>query len=172
MTFGARTRKAVLTVHIASSAGWLGAVATVLALAVAGLVGDGPDVRRAAFIATELIAWAVLVPLAAVSFATGVAQSLGTRWGLLRHYWVVFKLCITLVATVVLLAYTHTLATFAGVAARPTWGPSDLRILDSPSLLLHAGLAVLLLTVATGLAVFKPSGLTARGHRLASNRPR
>lgn len=165
MTFGSRTRKAVLTTHIASSVGWLGAVAAVIALATAGLAADDADVRRAAFIATELIGWAVLIPLAVVSFATGVAQSLGTSWGLLRHYWVVYKLAITLVSTIVLVLYTQTLATYADVAARPTWAPSDLRILDDPSLLIHAGIVALLLSLATGLAVFKPSGRTARGHR-------
>jgi hypothetical protein len=35
----------------------------------------------------------------------------------LRHYWVLFKLAINLVATIVLLLYMQTLAYLAGVAA-------------------------------------------------------
>jgi hypothetical protein len=170
MTLGPRTRKAMLTAHVASSVGWLGGVAAVIALALAGLVSEDADTRRAAYLATELIAWAALLPMAAASFATGVVQSLGTRWGLLRHYWVVFKLGISVVASVVLIAYTQTLATFAEAAARSSWTPAELRILDSPSLLLHSCIAAILLTVATALAVFKPAGLTARGHRLSSRR--
>jgi hypothetical protein len=33
-------------------------------------------------------AWSVLVPLAFALLLTGLLRSLGTRWGLARHYWV------------------------------------------------------------------------------------
>ena len=85
------------------------AVAGVLGLAVTGLASDDADAARAAYIAMESTAWFVLAPLAIASLLAGVVQGLGTRWGLLRHYWVVFKLVITVVATGVLLLYLQTL---------------------------------------------------------------
>jgi hypothetical protein len=48
----------------------------------------------------ELTSWVVLVPLSLGSLATGLICSLGSAWGLFRHYWVLFKLLINLVATI------------------------------------------------------------------------
>lgn len=44
-----------------------------------------------------------LVSLSFASLLTGLGQSLGTPWGLLRHCWVVFQLLINVVATVLLM---------------------------------------------------------------------
>lgn len=104
-----RLRKFALTAHVVSSVGWLGAVACVLALAVAGLTSQDAQTVRAVYPAMALAAWFVLLPLAIASFLTGIVQSLGTKWGLVRHYWVVVKLVINLLATVVLLLYMETL---------------------------------------------------------------
>ena len=51
----------------------------------------------------QIIANAVIVPLALAALVTGVVSALGTTWGLLRHYWVVTKLVVVVIATVVLL---------------------------------------------------------------------
>jgi hypothetical protein len=96
-------------------------------------------------------------------------QSLGSNWGLFRHYWVVFKLAINVAATVVLLAYTQTLSYFAGVAER-TSATSGLSALRSPSPLLHAAAALVLLLVATTLGIYKPRGLTPYGLRRQRDR--
>ena len=110
----------------------------------------------------EPAAWFVLVPLAFASLLTGLVQALGTTWGLFRHYWVLFKLLINVVATAVLLLYMETFDSMADVAADPR---SDLGAVRNVSPLLHAGLALLLLLVATTLAVYKPRGLTPYGRR-------
>ena len=158
-------RKFVLTAHIVSSVGWLGAVISVLALAIAAVASDDPQTIKAAHVAMDLTSWSVLVPLALASLTTGIVQSLGTKWGLVRHYWVVAKLLITLLATVVLLLYTQTLAHLAGVAAQTTLSTEDLAVLQTPSVVLHAAVALLLLLVATVLAIYKPAGLTRYGWR-------
>jgi hypothetical protein len=88
---------------------------------------------------------------------------------LFRHYWVLAKLVINLVATIVLLMYTQTLDTLAGVATETT-GP-DLGVLRTPSVVLHAGAALLLLLLATALAVYKPRGLTRYGWRKQRPQP-
>ena len=157
-------RRLALTAHVTSSVGWLGAVAGFLALAVAGLTSDDAQLVRAAYLAMEPIGWFVLLPLAFASLLTGLLQSLGTTWGLFRHYWVLFKLLINVFATIVLLLYMQTLGHLAGVAAE-TRASEDLSGLRSPSPVLHAGAALVLLVVATTLAVYKPRGLTPYGQR-------
>jgi hypothetical protein len=110
----------------------------------------------------EPAAWFVLVPLALASLLTGIVQALGTKWGLFRHYWVLFKLLITVFATIVLLIYMETFSFMAGVAADPS---ADLGLVRNVSPGLHAALALLLLLVATILAVYKPRGMTRYGRR-------
>jgi hypothetical protein len=65
----------------------------------------------------EPAAWFGLIPLAFASLLTGLVQSLGTTWGLFRHYWILFKLLINVFATIVLLTYMETFHFMAGVAA-------------------------------------------------------
>lgn len=158
-----RVRKLVLTAHVVASVGWLGAVACVLALAVAGLASEDAQTVRAVYPALELAARYVLLPLALASLVTGIVQSLGTKWGLFRHYWVVVKLVINVLATIVLLLYLDTLGYLADVAETSSSG--DLGDLRSASPVLHAGAALLLLVVATVLAVYKPRGMTRYGWR-------
>lgn len=154
-----RLRAAALTVHITSSVGWLGAVVVFLVLAVAGLVGTDPAAVRAAYLVMELIGWAVLVPFSAVSLLSGLVQALGTGWGLVRHYWVLVKLLITVLATAILLLYVPTLGALALAAVDP--GRDD--PFRSPSPVLHAGAALILLLLATVLSVVKPAGRTGFG---------
>ena len=71
-------RKLVLTLHVASSVGWLGAVAAFLVLAVAGLTSRDVQTMRAAYIAMELVTGFIIVPFCLASLATGLVQSLGT----------------------------------------------------------------------------------------------
>ena len=158
-----RLRRFALTAHVTSSVGWLGAVAGFLGLAVVGLASQDAQTVRAVYLVMEPIGWFVLVPFALASLLTGLLQSLGTTWGLFRHYWVLFKLLINVFATIVLLMYMQTLDHFAGVAADKMSG--DLGPLRDPSPLLHSGLALLLLLVAATLAVYKPRGLTPYGRR-------
>jgi hypothetical protein len=167
-----RLRKLVLTAHVTSSVGWLGAVAVSFALGVAGLTSQDAQTVRGAFLTLELTGWFVLVPLSLASLLTGLVQSLGTTWGLFRHYWVLFKLLINLVASIVLLLYMQTLSYLAAIAAATTLSSGDLAELRNPSPVLHAGGALLLLVVATALAVYKPRGMTRYGQRKQHERRR
>jgi hypothetical protein len=74
-----------------------------MSLDVAAASGQDVETLRSAYLAMEQIARNVIVPLAFASLATGMAVSLGTKWGLFRHYWVLISLLLTLFATVVLL---------------------------------------------------------------------
>jgi hypothetical protein len=157
-----RLRKVALTAHVTTTVGWLGAVVVFLALAVVGLTSPDAPTVRGAYLVMEPAAWLVLVPLAFASLLTGIVQALGTTWGLFRHYWVLFKLLITVFATLVLMIYMETFRVMAGVAADPS---ADLGVVRNASPGLHAALALLVLLVATVLAVDKPRGMTPYGWR-------
>jgi hypothetical protein len=157
-------RKLSLTVHVASSVGWLGAVAVFLALAIAGLVRQEPETVRGAYVAMALTGWLVIVPLCLASLVTGIIQGLGTPWGLFRHYWVVVKLLMTAFATLVLLVHMRPIDFVAGVAAERALSSSELRTLRV-QLAADAGAALVVLLVTTTLSVYKPRGLTNHGRR-------
>jgi uncharacterized membrane protein len=159
MIMPTRLRKIALTVHVTSSVGWLGAVVAFLALDITAQVSNDVETVRAAYLAMGTIIWYVLIPFAIAALLTGIVQSLGTVWGFFRHYWVVFKLVLTVVATLLLVQYSPTVGDTADVAA----SIADPRGL--PSFFLHSVGALVVLLVLTILAVFKPRGTTRYGWR-------
>jgi len=164
MIMAPRLRKFTLTAHVAFSVGWLGAVAGFLALAVASLTSQDAQTVRAAYLAMELTAWFVIAPLSLASLLTGLVQSLGTTWGLFRHYWVVAKLLINVLATIALLMWLPSIRYLAGVAAKTTLSSVDLGGPQTEAVI-RAGGALLLLLAATAIAVYKPWGVTRYGQR-------
>jgi hypothetical protein len=162
-------RNLALTAHVAASVGWLGAVAAFLALAVAGLASHDQQMGRAAYLAMELTGWFVIVPLSIATLLTGIVQSLGTEWGLFRHYWVLIKLLMTILATVILLVHMQPIGRMASVAAETTSFRAELTPIRI-QLVADAGAALLVLLVATTLSVYKPRGLTPYGYRRQEQR--
>ena len=157
-------RKFVLTVHIATSVGLLGAVAGFLALAVTGLASGDSQIGRAAYPAMDVLAWYIIVPLMFASLAIGIVSSLGTNWGLFRYNWVATKLVITVVATVVLLLQMKMIGRLAAAAlAMSLVSPEHLH--ERMGLVLHSGGGLLVLLVPLALSVYKPWGKTRYGQR-------
>jgi hypothetical protein len=165
MTMAPAVRKFALTMHVASSVGWLGAVVGSLAAGIIGLISPDDLVVRAIYLTMEVTGWSVLVPFSLASLLTGFVLSLGTSWGFLRHYWVLMTLAINVVAIVVLLLYMQTLTYLAGIAAQTPAAGGGIAELRNPSPVAHAGAALLLLLVATALSVYKPRGMTRYGQR-------
>lgn len=157
-------RKFALTTHVASSVGWLGSVAGFLALAIAGVTVQDPQIVRSAYVSMHLITWFVIVPFSLAGFLTGVVQSLGTPWGLFRHYWVVTKLLLTTLATIILLVHTQPIDRVAAMAAFMPLAAGDLRQLRL-QLVGDASAALFVLFATTTLSVYKPWGLTPYGLR-------
>jgi hypothetical protein len=167
MTMTPRLRKFTLTAHVIFSVGWLGAAAAYLALAIAALTSQDPQLIRATYLAMEPAAWFAIVPLALVALLSGLVMSLGTPWGLFRHWWVVFKLVLTVFAAVVLLEHMSTVSYLAGLAAEAGGAGPDPRGLRGE--ILHAGGGLLVLLVVTVLGVYKPRGMTPYGKRKSPN---
>jgi hypothetical protein len=157
MTIGGALRKALLTLHIISSVGMLGAVAAFLVLAMVGLIAN----EAGAYYAMDLVTGYAIVPLAWATLVIGVLQSLATPWGLFRHYWIVVKLVLIVLSLAVLLLQVGPISLLAElppeILFRDEWTSTRL------STVLHAGGGLALLTLATVLSVFKPRGLTRYG---------
>jgi hypothetical protein len=163
MTMTPSLRKLALTIHITFSVGWLGAVAAFLALAVAGLTSRDAQLVRAAYLATELTTWSVIVPLAFAALITGAVQSLGTTCGLFRHYWVVAKFLLTVLATTLLLLHTQPISFLARIAAERALSTAERQL--QIQIVADAALALLVLLLNTALGVYQPRGMTQYGRR-------
>jgi hypothetical protein len=151
-------RKFLLTTHVVTSVGWFGAAAAYAALVGSALAADDVQAVREAAVTIRPIMWLAIVPLALASLVTGVIQSLATSWGLVRHYWVIFKLCLTVFATAVLFGNSRTVNALAEAAAS---GSADATALRGQ--LVHASLGMSLLLLTTVLGIYKPRGLTRYG---------
>ncbi|WP_199561994.1 DUF2269 domain-containing protein [Micromonospora deserti] len=152
---------------MANSLGWLGAVVVFLVLAVAAVRSRNPAAIRAGYIAMDLSVRFAVVPLAAASLLSGLVSSLGTPWGLVRHWWVVVKLILVVVATAVLMLQLAPIRELAEAAMAP--GPAAVagQWREVVSLVVHAGGGIIVLLAATVLAVYKPRGMTRYGQRRA-----
>ena len=101
------------------------------------------------------------------ALATGIIDAFVTPWGLFRHYWVVVKFALTLIATFLLLMHQNAIARAAewvsGAAATQLFatdfGPLKLELVQK------SALAIVLLLGIAALGMYKPWGLTAYGRR-------
>jgi len=163
MTMPPRLRKFALAAHLTCSVGWIGAVGAYLTLDLTAAFSQDPQLVRAAWLAMGLVVSSTIVPLALATLLTGLLMSLGTKWGLFRHWWVLISLLLTVFATLVLLSEAALVRRIADVAADPT--TSSDQLLALPSTLLHSAGGLLVLLVVQVLNVYKPQGLTPYGWR-------
>lgn len=159
-------RKLNLTAHVTFSVGFIGAVASFLALSIAGLTSHDTETVRGAYLSMNLIGQSVIVPLCFAALLTGIVQSLATEWGLFRYYWVLLKLILTVGSTVLLLlhqfmavARAARLVSAAAAGTMPSVGHLGTELVTK------AGLAIVVLIVITTISIYKPWGLTPYGRR-------
>lgn len=169
MTMTPGLRKLALTAHVTFSVGWLGAVVAYLALAISGLTGQDASMVRAVYLAMELIGWFVIVPCSIAALLTGLVQSLGTEWGLFRHYWILVKFLLTIGGATILLLHMPAVSRMAGIAAATTWSGADSGVLQT-QLVVHAAGGLVVLLAVTVLSVYKPWGRTLYGERRQQER--
>ena len=165
---GARLRKAVLLLHIASAGAWLGIDVVMGVLVFTALLTDSARTQAVAYQALEMFAVWPLLAAGLLCLATGVLLGLGSRYGLVRFWWVAVKLVLNVVLTgLVLLALRPGVAEAAErgrellAGGAPALAPGDLVFppVVSTSALLFAMV----------LSVFKPWGRIRgrRGERVA-----
>src|SRR5688572_4225658 len=118
-------RKFVLTAHITFAVSWLGTVAGFLAFAIVGLTNQDDQIVRSAYLAMDLITRFVILPLSFAPLLTGPILSLGTPWGLFRHYWILAKLFITILSTFILLIHMQPISHLSHLAMDGTLAGAD-----------------------------------------------
>jgi hypothetical protein len=94
-------------------------------------------------------------------------MSLGTPWGLFRHYWVVVSLALTVLCTVVLVLHMPTVSATAAMLRGMGMGPGTAGMGHGAvgGDLFHPGAGLVLLLAVAVLNVYKPRGLTPYGWR-------
>lgn len=168
MSSGAR--RFVLFVHVGSSVGLLGAVGAFLLLAIVGATNLQPEIVKAIYLTQPFLAWYLVLPLAVAALLIGIISSLGTNWGLFRHYWIIFKLVMTVIALGVFVVQLPIIDALATMAAKSEVSGQDFASGQS-RLIIHAAGGLLVLILPVLLSVYKPQGRTAYGWHKSQIQP-
>jgi hypothetical protein len=159
-------RRALLTLHIALSVGWLGASMVMLTLAIAARVSRSAGHARSAYWAMHLLADVLLIPLSLSVLLIGVLVAATAPWGLLRYRWVVVKLVATCAAVVLSLL---ALPAMTEIAYRAATEHAQAAERSAGTRLIIAGsVSVALYLSLVAISVLKPWGRTAHGRRQAA----
>lgn len=156
-----RPRKAVLMIHILSAGTWFG-MDVVMAALVFTAVGTSSDETRAlTYRALELFAVWPMATAGLICLASGILLGLGSKYGLVKYWWVAVKLVLNvLLSTLVLVALRP------GVREAAEQGrllDDGVSVLLAPGDLLYPPIvSTSLLLVAYVLSVFKPWGRIRR----------
>jgi hypothetical protein len=154
---GMTVRKVILVVHIVSAGAWIGIDVIVGVLVIAGFFSSDPSVHGLAYQALGTFAVWPMLTAGLVSLASGLLLGLGTRYGLIRYWWVAVKLVINVV-----LCGLIVFALEPGMAEVAEHGrilaSGGVSPLDVSSLFFPPAVSLTTLTFATVLAVFKPWG--------------
>jgi len=159
---GRRGHRAVLLVHIASAGTWLG-IDVVLGVVVgtALLSGDGQEAAVALQSLGLFAVWPLLVA-GLTCLASGLLLGVGTRYGLVRYWWVATKLVLNVVlVSLVLLALRPGVAEVVAAGRQALAdGTAPARFAD---LVFPPVVSTTVLLVAMALSVFKPWGRIRTG---------
>ena len=158
-------RRHALFVHVASSVGWLGLALAMTVLSVLGLTSSSDELAGASYDVMHVFDVSLVIPLVVVSILSGVLLSMMTTWGLVRHWWVLIKLVISLTIVAVAAFYENFLV--RGLADEPTDHGDQVGLAAC-----MIGFTLLLVT-ATALSTYKPGGRTpwSRPHRGGGTAP-
>jgi hypothetical protein len=153
-TLSRPVRRWTLVLHVVVSVGWLGVDLALLTLGATALLTDDAALSHAAYVGMDVVGGTLLVPIALTALASGLVLSLGTKWGLVRHWWVLAKFGVTtLAATLTIFLLRPGLDEAARAAV------TDLERLRV-NLVVAPSVALALYTTATVLSVVKPWGRT------------
>jgi hypothetical protein len=153
-TLSRPVRRWTLVLHVVVSVGWLGVDLALLTLGATALLTDDPELSHAAYVGMDVVGGTLLVPIALLALATGVVLSLGTKWGLVRHWWVLVKFAVTtLAATLTIVLLRPGLDEAARVVGEDL---ERLRV----NLVVAPSVALTLYLTTTVLSVLKPWGRT------------
>ncbi|MQA10499.1 MAG: hypothetical protein GEU98_18470 [Pseudonocardiaceae bacterium] len=149
-----RWRQFVVLLHVILSVGWLGVAASALVLSIVAFFETRVPVLRAVYEFHGMLIAVLTRPIGIGAVVTGIILSLGTKWGLVRHYWVLTKFVLS-IGAILLSAMVQTELIEVGLAYANTPGSAELASAQS-GILLVAIFHVVALGLSTGLSVYKP----------------
>lgn len=155
-----RARKAVLVVHVVTAGAWIGIDVIMGVLVFTALYTEDTGTAALCYQALPLVFWPMLAA-AALCLVSGVVLGLGTKFGVLRYWWVATKLVLN-VLLIVLIAVLlrpglYEAAAYGRELAAGQATPRDLGDLIFPPIVSPTALLI-----ATILAVYKPWGRIRR----------
>lgn len=153
----APVRKLVLLLHIMSAGIWLGLDVAMAFAIFTALNTDDRQLAAALFQALETITVVPLLSTGVVCLITGLFLGWGSRYGIVRYWWVLIKIVLNLILTaLVLLSLQSGVQEVGEYGARLITDPTattDLSNIVYPPIVSPTAL-----TIAMLLAVFKPWG--------------
>ena len=154
---GTRTRKGFLVVHVASAGAWIGVDVVMAVFVFTALLADDDSTKALCYRALELFAVWPLLTTGLVCLASGIVLGLGTKYGLVRYWWVAIKLVLNIVLTALVLVALRPAVTEAAEQGRQfaAGAPASLAVGD---LIFPPIVSPTALLIALVLAVFKPWG--------------
>jgi uncharacterized membrane protein len=154
---GTGTRRAVLIAHIASAGAWLGVDVAMAVLSITALTTDEPGTLAFSLQALELVSIWPLLACGLLCLLSGLVLGLGSRWGLLRYWWVAVKLVLNLVLTALVLVSLRAEVTEQAALARRS-AAGEVVTYDLSNLIYPPTVSPTLLLIAIALSVIKPWG--------------
>jgi hypothetical protein len=153
---GRRTRKAVLVVHIAAAGAWIGLDVVMGVFVLTAMTTDDPVVRATSMQGLELFAVVPLLSVGMLCLLSGLLLGLGTKYGLVRFWWVAVKLVLNVALTsLVLVALRPGVNEAADLGRRLLAGES---VAVPDQLVFPPVVSTTALLVAVVLSVVKPWG--------------
>ncbi|WP_433364535.1 hypothetical protein ACQPZX_34140 [Actinoplanes sp. CA-142083] len=150
-------RRVTLITHIVSAGAWIGIDVMVAVLVGVGWFGSDTGVRGLAYQALgTFVVWPMLTS-GLICLITGVILGLGTKFGLLRYWWVAVKLALNLLlCTLIVFLLQPGMDEVAAYGRDLPLGTTDPSTVSS--LFFPPAVSLTTLTIATVLAVVKPWG--------------
>lgn len=163
MPLPARMRKLLLLVHIAAAGTWLGLDLVLGILVLTTLTADPTGAGAAAASLASVATWP-LVAVGLLTLATGMLLGLGTKYGLVRYWWVLAKLVVNVVLVTLVVLVLWPGVTTVGEAGRAALVVGEAPVMPA-TLVFPPVVSSTALIVAMTLSVFKPWGRTRRSAR-------
>lgn len=152
-------RKSLLVLHAVTGISWMGVDIALLVLLITARTTNDAALVISAFHAIRMIVPVAVPPLSFGILITGLILGWGTSWGLVRYWWVLVKLLLSLVMTVLvfssLVPAINSLAipsttSLSAEAVRASMGSIPTQLMFPPVV------SFLMLGIATVLSIFKP----------------
>lgn len=156
-----RVRKAVLVVHLAAAGAWLGLdVVLAVLIGTAGLTDD-PNTKAVSLQALELFSVMPMLIIGLVCLVSGLVLGLGTKYGLVRYWWVAVKLVLNIVLVVLVATALRSGVQEAAEQAR-LLSTGQIDAVPLGDLRFPPIVSPIALMVAVTLSVYKPWGRIRR----------